>query len=405
MRNSDQRSRWAPHELAMVALGFVVPLGAETKPAFLSYDNVKIGIVAITVYLLGLAIFSAKGRTDLRPEVRRSAVPLTVLFAAYGISSLTWQLMPSRWYLYLTLIVGVIGYFICEALRPGSFLDIAYRVSFLHIVLALVAGQTHVVASGATRLAGATSAVLLGFEATLVFVIALSRWATRTGRWPALSLVIAVIMPYVVYAAFSRAAIISLVAGLAALAIYRLRTHRGLLSILLGGFTIVGYLLFESQIREFLGGNDQASLSNASGRYVIWQRLIENNEHWFRGYGFAALRWPDQPEATLSFINQGLSAENAILQATIMGSLVAGIAWLLLAVRSLQVLWSVRSQLKGTSIFIAIVLLVNMIYSAGLSGVSSQMWWMLAAFSLPAWYGQLNSEKGKARRDSYAPAL
>jgi O-antigen ligase len=186
---------------------------------------------------------------------------------------------------------------------------------------------------------------------------------------------------YALYGAFSRAALISFTVGIVALVAFRVRRHR--VAKVVGVVVLAwwAYQLAAERVVRFLGGNDLESVTGASGRYEIWDQVLSVNDQWWRGWGFAALKYPDGPDWALFAATDQRPAENALLQAVLMGGVVAGLLWLWLAWRALRILWEARDVAGGATIYLGIVLSVAATFSVGLSGVSSDCWWLMAAFS------------------------
>lgn len=380
--SGEPTGRWAPHEVAVVALGFVLPLGGDTRPAFLNADSTKFVVLAAAVVLLLFNWLGPARKPGIPSEVRRAAVPLTLYTVLLAGVSISWQLSSTRYQLLAAFVVAVAAFFLCEQSRPGSFADITYRVGALHVLLIVVNGDMQTQFGNGARLGGAISPVSVGFEATLVSVLAVARWRRREGRWPWLSLAVAGVSVYAVYASFSRAALISFAAGVVAVLIYR-RPKRIVLKVTVAAVGLtVGYLYLADWVVGLLGRTPDSGLDSASGRYTIWEHIWVTNEHWIRGHGFAALRYLTGPDAYLFEATARLPAENALLQAVVMGGVAAGLLWLGLFYRGLKVLWRARTASGGMSLFFAFTLLVNAVYSNGLSGSSAGIWWLLAAFSV-----------------------
>jgi hypothetical protein len=376
--------RWAPHEVAVIAMGFVLPLGGDSSgPSWLGDPNVRIALIGAAMVALALNELGQRQKFPLRPAVRATVLPLVLYGGLLGIDSLSWRLPADRMMLYGAYIVATgAAYILCERSRPGSFLDVAYRVGVLHVAFMTIYGERETLFEGTERLTGALSAVSLGFEATMVLAIAASQLRARRGRL--VPLVIAGISVYIIYATFSRAALISLALG-AALAFICGRRIKPLRLIALAVALIVGYYTLADRILLALGGQQQYGFASLTGRTTIWQRVIDHNEHWFRGYGFAALRFKDGlgPDAILRRWTGGLPAENALLFAVLMAGLLAGALWLWLAGRIAWSLWTARTPLAW---FTLTILAVNAFLSAGLGGNPPTFWWLLGAASLVASY-------------------
>src|SRR4051794_33392470 len=105
-------SRWAPHELSLVLLGFLLPLGAGTKPAVLADTNLKIAVAVLGVWTCAVSLLVV--RQGLGQHVR-SAVPPVVTYALLvAIPTFTLDLPKVRFELFFLMPVAVLGLFGCE---------------------------------------------------------------------------------------------------------------------------------------------------------------------------------------------------------------------------------------------------------------------------------------------------
>lgn len=372
-------SRIYPHEVSLGLLGFLLPLGEATQPAWLASGAVKVAAVALAAFLLASTAVMTASTLRLPEPARRVRVPLLVYLVVVVAATVSRDLPPARVQLMVGLLVVGAGFLVCEATRPGSFARIAYRVGAAHVLLVAATGETGTSTNGLERLEGAVHPVTLSFEATIAFAVAWLRFRGREGRFPLLSLAMAAVSVYVVFAAFSRASLITLCAGAVLLVVFRARKHRFLKGLSAGVVAALAYWTSADAVVESLGAR---SVASASGRYAIWDRLLGADVDWIRGYGYGALRDAYGPDVHLFRLNQGLPAENAFLQAALMAGVVgfALLAWM--AWRSVRELWTIRDWGGGASLVIGLALAVNAMFSVGLATGSLAFWWLLGAFSL-----------------------
>ncbi len=378
------RGRWALHELGLIALGFVMPLDKGAAWRVLAEDRTQLVAMVAAAGLLVLRAARSRWRMPrLHGPVAAVWRPLVLYVAVLGVATCTRSLPSERVALYFPLVVVLVGVWVCEAYRPGSFHDVVYRVGVLHLIAAVAWRTTEVSGFGVDRLTGGTHPVLLGLEAAGVFIIAWTRWTRRAGAWPRLSLAVCGLALGVLAAAFSRTALISFTVAVVFAAVYRgrprLRPAKAAFAV---GCAVIAYGLVSGPILDLLGGTAPESLANASGRYQLWSDVIGHNDQWLRGYGFAALRDPDGPDIALYRVTGGLPAESSPLQALLMAGVAGAGLWCWFAWRAGRELWQRRDTASGATVFFGIIVAVEAIYGVGMSGVSYTFWWVLAAVSL-----------------------
>lgn len=378
-----ERGRWYPHEVLMVALGTLLTVNRDQTlfPWLISTRTLYV-LTALILAMFLLMVVAKLGTLRYGQLARLAVAPLLAYTAWLALTTFSRQLPSERYFLYLFLVIAAVGYSLYEGIRPGCWWDIFYRVGVAQILLSVLDGRT--VASGPiARLGGATNPVHLGFMCSMVIIFAYFRWKHRLGRYPLLSLGVLVLSVYCLYAAFSRSAMVSVAAGLLVTIILRRRKGAAVRTILLvltaGGLL---YFLFDPILRFLAGGDDIEALENASGRYNIWPGIISHlGDFWIRGFGFQALRDGQGPDRLVYLAAYGLPSENALLQAILMGGVAGLLLWIWLACRSFAAMWKVRAVAGGLSLYLMAVIFINIVYSAGLSGVSSDVWALLATFS------------------------
>ncbi|MGM7777508.1 O-antigen ligase family protein [Arthrobacter sp. KNU-44] len=370
--------RYYPHEWALAVLGFVMPLGAATQPAFLASPTFRTWAAVLAAFLLCLSLLKLTKDHALSSSARYAIPPLIVYMIVVGIATARGDLPSVRYQLFALFPLAVFGFYVSERFRPGSWLRIVYAASVGHLIMAVATGSTRMAFGGVSRLEAGTSAVLLGFEASLIVVLSL--WFISRRRYVFVNVCVFVLAGYCLFAAFSRAAFVSLLIGSGLVFVFWGRGK--VLRFLIAGIAgTLSYSVILPKLIDFLGANDLESLYGASGRYRIWGSALTYFNQWFRGYGFTALYDNTGPDAGLKLATFDLPLENSLLEALFMAGIVGAALWLWLFWRSIRVLWRVREASGGLSLAMLACLSVSAFYSVGLSGVSYDWWWLLAAFS------------------------
>ena len=392
---TPSRTRIELHEWVLAALAFVMPLGPGTKPAFLGSSTLTLGFAALAAYLLWSLVLLSGGR--LPRHARSLLVPLVLYVVVTGAASLRFHLPGVRYEMFALMALAVAAYLICERHRPGSWLRITYRASVAGLVLAVVEGHRTVADTGVNRLTGTNSAIFLGFQASLVLIVAYMHVRGTGGRgrlWPLLAMALGA---YVLVESFSRTALISTALAAAVIFFFSGRQSRLVRGLVLAAMLLVVMLVAVPVVIRYLGANHSETVFEASGRVNIWPRLLHHDTEPWAGYGFGTLHDSLGPDQRLLYLNGGLQSENAALQAFLMGGFLAAALWLWVAVRVLRSLWSVRSRAGGVALGVAVVIALNAMASSALSGIAVDFWWLLAAASL--------ADGVRARRRAGAAAL
>ncbi len=375
----------------------LLPLGADSQgiPAWLLSDTVKAGLLALAAYLLALNSVGVVRPRGLTPPVRAITKPLLAYVVVVTTATLAWMPPTNRLALLGSyLIATAAAFLLCERSRPGSWLDITYCVAVLHMLLAVTLGERQALFGETERLVSSLSAVTVGFEAVAALGVALyclRRTSPPTTRLSAA--LVAGLSIYVAYAAYSRAALISLTVALVVAWIARGRGGGDRFARLAVVGTVGALILarYADEALTLVGGRDRYGISNLTGRTEIWATVVANNEHWLRGYGFPALRFPDGagPDRMLMVVTRGLPVENALLYAVVTGGVVAGVLWLWLAVSLGRTLWTSGHPLAR---YLLVALGVNAVLSIGTAGNPPVFSWLLASVSLLAAVGRSDAQ-------------
>lgn len=250
----------------------------------------------------------------------------------------------------------------------------------LHLAYAAIANIRTTQFGTGERLAGGTSPVLLGFEAACVIIVSLlmvSRGARKVPR-----LLIVALAVYVMFAAFSRASLISLVAALVLVFIFWTRRHVALRFF----FGAVAFVLLVGPVTDtalnYLSGGNVEGFLGATGRYNLWGLALANFDGWATGFGFFPLRGHTAGEETLRIALNGLPVENSAIQALFTAGVVGLAIWASLFIRTIFGLLHFRHESRGLVIALAAPLVVAAIYSVGLAAGSFDWWWLLGALSV-----------------------
>lgn len=376
--DTTERRRYYPHEWALALLGFVMPLGATTQLAFLASGGVRIAAAALAAFFLCIAMLKLKDGQPLSKAVRFGLPVVIVYMVVISIATFREDLPGIRYQLFALFPLAVLGYYVTERFRPGGWLGIVYTISVGHLLLAVTTGSSRIAFGGAQRLEAGTSAVLLGFEAVIVLVVAF--WFIRQGRARFLNLCVMVLAGYCLFAAFSRAAFLSMM--LSACIVFVFWGRGKFFRFIVAAIAVtLSYSVVLPKLISFLSVNDTESLYGASGRYRIWGNALQVFDEWFRGYGFTAMYDNDGPDTDLKSATFNLPLENTPLEALYMAGIFGVLAWAWMYWRLFRVLWAERVASGGVSLALLATLSVAAFYSVGLSGVSFDWWWLLAAFS------------------------
>lgn len=330
-----------------------------------------------------LMSLSVVNRTEPLSRTIKSNFGVWVLYAGLlGLVTFTRQLPVERYQLFLALPVALAGFFVTERFRPGGWLRVVTIVSTIHVLLALSTGQFVLAFNGgATRLQGATSAVLLGFEAVLLIITMLFYWRRGVTKW--IVFPVALVATIALIAAFSRAAFLSAMAAVALIYVFS-SGRRKILRIFFGAiFIVFAAQYLAPALVSFLSAGRLDSLTGASGRYDIWSTALSQFDEWWRGFGFAANYNLGGPDQDIYLALRGLPLESSWLQALFMGGVIVLAVWIVAFVRTIATLvYRGASAHQGVVVAFAAPLIVAAVYSVGLSGVSFDFWWLLAMMSL-----------------------
>ncbi len=246
--------------------------------------------------------------------------------------------------------------------------------------VAILSGVEYSV-DGSGRLAGGLTPVALGFQASLVLIIAVSNIRQSTGSRRVPPAAVAVLGVVVITASSSRAAIVALIVAVIVMIVFRARAFAKVVGALVASALVVAYLWLLEPLLLALGAS-QASIDTATGRFAIWDAIVTHNQHWFIGNGFASMRYADSgPDSDLFAATGYLPSENALLQALVSGGILAGVLWLAIAAVVGLRLWRARYHTKGLSVAVGVVLVANAAFSVGQSGYALAWWWLLASGS------------------------
>lgn len=375
--------RWAPHEVGLVLLAFVLPLSATARPAVLGLNSTKgvVLVAAVGALVVHMLWATRSAQYTLGPRLRGFLVLLAVYTGFVAVMTFSRAGIPSeRQQLFLPTVVVIWAFWLCEQQRPGSVFDIQYRASVMFVVYSVINGDA--VDTGAYAQRQSFSHVLVGFFATLVLLVGYSRFRRQSDMRRLVTLSWMSIAAYVLLVSFSRAALVSFAAAVMIRWVFGNPRSRGVkvlfsLAVILAVFQYVA-----PRVVAILARGNVQSFMSATGRIESWREILRNDHSLWRGYGYAALHDDHGPDKGLYIVTQGIGAENALLQVMLVAGLVGVVLWLWLIVRAFKAVWSVRDVDRGMALSVGIILLVNALFSIGMSGQPGAFWWLIGLVAL-----------------------
>ncbi len=365
---------------ALAGLAVVLPFGETVEPRWLNENTLILGFAVLAV-AAGTALVLIDRPRGLRGNTASIAPPLVAYALAVSLATLLRPDLPiERLQLLVIFLVTCGGFLALEACRPGTFFWVVTAAAVVHVGLA-VAYRVSDSSYLTTRLTGGISAVGLGFDASMLAIVAIwfalsrRRWLRVTG------LAVALIAGTVVVYTFSRAALVALLLGLLVAWIFAGRRRLVRLAAVVGVGAITTIVAWP-WIIDYLSLGRISSLVGASGRFDIWATIVQNFNSWATGYGFGALYNRGGPDEPIFDAIEGVPSENAFLQALLIGGVVALVLFCVIVFVVGRALVAGSSTGYGLSWAIFIVLLTSAVFSAGLAGDGMAFWWALGAVSL-----------------------
>lgn len=361
--------------------------------------SVLLALAAATIVLLG-------GRGRMPTPAFWLLVAL--LASELALTSLIRQVPVERYLLLGQYLAQLAAILVWVLIRPQRLLPIMFTVSVVHMVLA-VAFHTYVPwEEGGTRLGGGSHPIQLGFEASLVIVISLVV-ALQPGppRRRAGCAVLAVFGAYVLLQAFSRQALIAESVALVVLACVMPGAFRWVRAFLALALSVVVFVVLGADgIASLLGAQRASDLSSATGRTDIWARILTFFPDFAGlGYGYSSLNDSNGPDTQVVFASHGAPAENALLQVTLDGGVLAAIIWIVMLIAGVAVVARARGISRIIAIAVLPIFLSSITVASGLSGVGIQWWWFLAiiAEAGASAMGRPNDRTIRSRIDELEP--
>lgn len=380
-----------PLVLALVAnaLNSKGQLGAFV-PQWLKAATIGLSLVVVLLFIL-------RRRVQWRWTV---ALVLALLYCAAIVGSTMFAGVPQQRFFLLAQFLGLTASLICfEVLRPGRGLGVLFWTAVIHCLLAVIINDETMWSDGRLRLEGGSHPILLGFEATMVFLIGLSVAAERHRRLVrAVFVAIAAFGAYVDVRAYSREDLIGAVLGLAVLVLALPGRKRWLrLLVMCGVATSIVLPLGVDGLVTLLGATSVQQLSTATGRTEVWQRLFSTGVDFpFTGYGYAALNDGTGPDARLYYASGGTPAENAVLQALLDGGVVGLVIWVLAMLALLLSVLRAKAPIRPVALAMVPMFAISISVSSDLAGEGLSWYWLLALAAAAAFTRQTTSFRAGA---------
>ncbi len=317
-------------EVAVAAALVVQPINSTGALADYVTPTLKVltAVGALLVAFLSLVVRRGHSRLG------RGYTVAIVLIAVYltwviGVGLLFYRLPFQRDMLALQAVFVVAVTVVLDRLRIGGMFVAAYWTSVALLVIGVASGAATPWQDGSDRASAGMHPITLGLTAAFVLISSLIMLRQHRGR-RLLWLVLCTIAVVALFLSFSRTALV--LAALALFVLWMARVDRFTFArYLLGLWVSVAAAVFiPTKIVAFLAQGDPQSLSSGTGRTVIWARVWDfRPDFQLHGYGFAALNDGGGPDLALLTANRGENAENALLQAFVMGGYVGAVLWVL----------------------------------------------------------------------------
>lgn len=363
-------------DLLLVLALVVVTLNSKGALGFMASPPLKVatsGAAAVAAVILLV-------RGTARPPAPVVILLTTVLAVLLAVTSLIRHLPMSRYVLlgqYLALMFCLVVWI---SVRPDRVLGILFCASFVHLILARVFPTTEPWGDGTTRLGGGSHPIQLGFEATAVSLVALAAALQAAGiRRRLLFFAIFVYAVYILVLAFSRQSLvaeaIAVVVMMAALP-GAFRWVRAFSAVVAAVVLVAA--LGDAGVASLLGANHLQDLSTATGRTVIWARLLTYlPDYGVLGYGIGALSDANGPDSSAYFASFGEPAENAILQILLAGGVGGLVIWVCFILAATIVMLRAKGPSRVVAFAFVPVVLSSIIVNTGLADGGIQYWWLL----------------------------
>ena len=294
-------------------------------------DYVTPTVKAVTAILaLAVALVTLLVRSD-RSALGRGylgAIALLGLYLAWPIAvGILFYSLPSQRHMLALQAVFVVA--ICvllDRLRPGGMFVASYWASVVLLVIGVGSGASTPWQGGDVRASAGMHPITLGLTAAFVLI---SSIVVLRHRRLLLRLIVSSLAVIALLLSFSRTAIV--LTAFAVFVLWMSKVDRyAVARYLLGLWLVVaGVILVPGQIIGFLAKGDPESLASGTGRTTIWLRIWDFRSNFqVHGYGFAALNDMNGPDLSLLVANRGSNAENALLQAFVMGGWIGAVLWI-----------------------------------------------------------------------------
>jgi O-antigen ligase len=285
-------------------------------------------IAALAVACLSLAVRRTRVTLGRQYVV---AIALVALYLTWviGVGLAFYHLPVQRHELALQAAFVVAVCVVLDRLRLGGMFVASYWASVALLVIGIGSGASTPWQDGSDRASAGMHPITLGLTAAFVLISSLIMLRRdRSRRF--LCLAVCALAVTALFLSFSRTALV--LTALALFVLWMAKIDRFTIARYLLGLwcAIAAAVLIPGKIIDFLAQGDPQNLASGTGRTVIWARVWDfRPDFQLHGYGFAALNDMGGPDLALLTANRGENAENALLQAFVMGGYVGAALWLL----------------------------------------------------------------------------
>jgi O-antigen ligase len=371
-----------PEIIAAVAL-VVQPINSTGTLSDYVSPSLKAATASAALGAVLLALVRERRRSHRSAGVSGSYVVAVLLIGLYltwviGVGLALYHLPVQRDQLALQAVFVVVVCVLLDRLRVGGMFVAAYWASAVLLVIGVVSGASSPWQGDSARASAGMHPITLGLTAAFVLV---SSAIVFRGRSLALRLVVSALAGLALLLSFSRTAIV--LTAVAVFVLWMSKIDRYVVARYLLGLwlALVGVVLIPGKIVSFLAQGDPNSLTSGTGRTVIWARIWAfRSEFQAHGYGFAALNDVNGPDLALQVANRGENAENALLQAFVMGGYVGAALWLL-AIGYLVVFCLRGTGRRGEMVALLVTVLGGALTVHSLSGFGHPWTLLLAMLS------------------------
>lgn len=302
-----------------LVIGFLnseLRFGSVARPAL----KILLAVAGIVFLILSARRRPRRHLSDALPT--RSAVAMIAYLAI--VLLLTAVIGASSKVVSVFMLAAIGGFMLVysEFLNRGTALRVIRAVVIIHVVLALAAWS-----GPSERADGGSHPITVGFAAGLLVFLAGSPWIATRWDW-ILRTGLVVLGSIGLYAAFSRSAIIPVIAAVFIWAAVRPGSLRPIRALMVLALAIVFVGRLWDMLVLTLSQGDVEAFYSGTGRTAIWARVWTLRDMYLmQGVGLSNIDGSSPVGRILLQASLNLPTENSALQALIAGGLIGVIAW------------------------------------------------------------------------------